>query len=149
MQRPERSARRKPRPTQLDAPRVQMTYDVDVGHGIEARELPFVVGVLADVAGDSEVDKRRVKERGFVAIAPDSFDEVLRAIEPRARFQVANLIDNDDSRFEVDLRFRAMEDFRPEAVAAQVEPLRKLLAARERIEALRARLLQGAVLDLP
>lgn len=119
------------------APRVQMTYDVEVGDSIETRELPFVVGVLADVAADSTADRRRLKERPFVAIGLDNFDEVMKAIAPRLQLQVRNLIDADESTFTVDLNFLAMADFRPGAVLAQIEPLRKLLEARARLVALR------------
>ena len=88
------------------APRVQMTYDVSVGDSIETRELPFVVGVLADVAADSAADRRRLKERPFVAIGLDNFDDVMKAFAPRLQLQVSNLIDADYSSFTVELSFQ-------------------------------------------
>jgi type VI secretion system protein ImpB len=126
------------RPPRQRPPRVQMTYDVEIGGSIEQRELPFVIGVLGDFGGASDADKRRLKERTFVAVNRDNFDEVMRALAPRAVFRVANLLARDDSTFEVDLRFAGLRDFRPEAVLPQVEPLRKLLEARERLAGLRA-----------
>lgn len=128
------------RPARERAPRVQMTYDVEIGGSIEQRELPFVIGVLGDFAGASEADKRRLKERGFVAVNRDNFDEVMRAMAPRAVFSVPNLIGEGESTFKVDLNFAALCDFRPESILAQVDPLRKLLEARERLAALRDQL---------
>lgn len=122
------------------APRVQMTYAVEVGGSIEERELPFVIGVLGDFAGDSDVDKRRLKERAFVAIDRGNFDDVMAAIAPRAVCAVPNLIGADGTSFEVDLRFAALRDFRPEAVLAQVAPLRKLMEARARLAQVRREL---------
>lgn len=128
------------RPARERAPRVQMTYDVEIGGSIEQRELPFVIGVLGDFAGDSEADQRRLKERVFVAVNRDNFDEVMRAMAPRAVFSVPNLIGAGESTFKVDLSFAALRDFRPEAVLAQVDPLRKLLQTRERLAELRNKL---------
>ena len=130
------------RPQKIRAPRVQMTYDVQVGDGIHARELPFVVGVLGDFTGDSQADKRRLKERAFVTVTLDNFDEVLRALAPRVLCQVENLIGDPASRLTVDLSFKSMADFRPESVLAQIAPLHKLLQARERLAALRGTLTQ-------
>ncbi len=138
MSKPSKSLHRTP---EMKAPRVQMTYDVEVGDSVETRELPFVVGVLADVAGDSAADKRRLKERPFVAIGIDTFDDVMKSVAPRVLLEVPNLIEGGDSSFTVDLSFRAMADFRPEAVLAQIEPLRALLEARTRLAVLRASVL--------
>lgn len=121
-------------------PRVQMTYDVEIGDSIENKELPFVTGVVGDFGGNSEVEQKRLKERSFVNIDRDNFDEVLKGVEPRATFQVANTLAGDASSFAVDLKFRSMDDFRPEAVVEQVEPLRKLLEARTKLADLRNKL---------
>ena len=119
------------------APRVQMTYDVTVGDTVETRELPFVVGVLADMSADSTADKRRLKERPFVTIGLDNFDEVMQAFAPRLQLQVRNLIEPGDSSFTVELNFQSMADFRPGAVLARIAPLRQLLEARQRLLAMR------------
>ena len=126
--------------TKVRPPRVQMTYDVEIGDAMENKELPFVVGVVGDFGGNSEVEKKRLKDRKFVSIDSDNFDEVLGGVAPVARFQVANQLKDDDTSLNVDLRFKAMDDFRPEAVVRQVEPLAKLLEARTKLADLRNKL---------
>jgi type VI secretion system protein ImpB len=121
-------------------PRVQMTYDVEIGDAIESKELPFVVGVVGDFGGNSEVEQKRLKDRKFVGIDRDNFDEVMKGVAPRAAFQVPNTLGGDGGRFGVDLTFAALGDFRPEAVVEQVEPLRKLLEARTKLADLRNKL---------
>jgi type VI secretion system protein ImpB len=123
--------------TKVRAPRVQMTYDVEIGDAMENKELPFVVGVVGDFGGNSDVEKKRLKERKFVSIDSGNFDEVLGGVEPVARFQVPNQLKGDDSSFNVELRFKSMDDFRPESVVRQVEPLAKLLEARSKLADLR------------
>ena len=118
-------------------PRVQLTYDVEIGDAIETKELPFVVGVVADLSGQSEVQQPKLCDRKFVNIDRDNFDEVMKGVEPRAAFQVPNTLTEDGGRFGVDLKFRSLEDFSPEAVVEQVEPLRKLLEARSKLADLR------------
>ncbi|HEU4818339.1 type VI secretion system contractile sheath small subunit [Janthinobacterium sp.] len=121
-------------------PRVQMTYDVEIGDAIENKELPFVVGVVGDFGGNSELEQKRLKDRKFVDIDRDNFDEVMKGIEPRATFRVPNELGADGGQFGVELKFRAIADFRPEAVVEQVEPLRKLLEARTKLADLRNKL---------
>jgi len=126
--------------TKVRPPRVQMTYDVEIGDAMENKELPFVVGVVGDFGGNSDVEKKRLKDRKFVSIDSGNFDEVLAAVEPVARFQVPNQLNGDDSSFNVELRFKAMDDFRPESIVQQVEPLAKLLEARSKLADLRNKL---------
>lgn len=121
-------------------PRVQMTYDVEIGDAIENKELPMVVGVVGDFGGNSEIPQKRLKERSFVGIDRDNFDEVMKGIEPRAAYRVKNELSDEGGQFAVDLKFRSMDDFRPEAVVQQVEPLRKLLEARTKLADLRNKL---------
>jgi type VI secretion system protein ImpB len=121
-------------------PRVQMTYDVEIGDAIENKELPFVMGVVGDFGGASEIEKKRLKDRSFVGIDRDNFDEVMKGVEPRAAFRVANELGEEGGQFAVDLKFKSMADFRPEAVVEQVEPLRKLLEARTKLADLRNKL---------
>jgi len=113
-------------------PRVQLTYDVEIGDAIEQKELPFVVGVVADLSGQSEVQQPKLRDRKFVNIDRDNFDDVMKGVEPRAAFQVPNTLTEEGGRFGVDLKFRSLEDFSPEAVVEQVEPLRKLMEARSK-----------------
>ena len=118
-------------------PRVQMTYDVEVGDAVEQKELPFVAGVLGDFAGQSEKDQKRLKDRNFVNVDLDNFDEVMEGVAPRAVYRVDNKLSSQGGEFAVDLTFNSIEDFRPEAVVQQVEPLRKLLEARTKLSDLR------------
>jgi type VI secretion system protein ImpB len=121
-------------------PRVQMTYDVEIGDAIENKELPFVMGVVGDFGGNSEVEQKRLKDRSFVGIDRDNFDEVMKGVEPRAAYRVSNELSNEGGQFGVDLKFKSMDDFRPESVVQQVEPLRKLLEARTKLADLRNKL---------
>jgi type VI secretion system protein ImpB len=117
-----------------------MTYDVEIGDAMENKELPFVVGVVGDFGGNPDVEKKRLKDRKFVNIDGDNFDEVLAGVEPVARFQAPNQLSGDDSTFGVELRFKSMADFRPESVVRQVAPLAKLLEARGKLADLRNKL---------
>ena len=120
-------------------PRVHITYDVEIGDAIEMKELPFVVGVLADLSGKPDAPLPRVKDRTFVEIDRDNFNAVLKGIKPRLAFRVDNKLTNDDTRLAVELRFNSMDDFEPEAVVNQVEPLRKLLETRRQLASLLAK----------
>lgn len=120
-------------------PRVQMTYDVEVGDAMENKELPFVVGVMGDFGGNPSVPQKRLKERNFVNIDSGNFDEVLAGVNPVLSFQVPNRL-GGEGEFPVELRFSGMQDFRPEAIVRQVEPLSKLLAARSKLADLRNKL---------
>ncbi|WP_290868139.1 type VI secretion system contractile sheath small subunit [Aquabacterium sp.] len=124
------------------APRVQLTYDVEIGDGVEQKELPFVVGVMGDFTGQPDPDKpqSRLKDRKFVNIDLDNFDDVMEGVAPRASYRVANKLSADGGEFAVNLNFNKMDDFRPEAVVEQVEPLRKLLEARTKLSDLRNKL---------
>lgn len=123
-------------------PRVQLTYDVEVGDAIEQKEIPFVMGVMADFTGQQDPDKPqpKLKDRRFVQVDLDNFDEVLSGMAPRASYRVPNLLSPDGGEFAVNLAFERMDDFRPEAVVQQVEPLRKLLEARTKLSDLRNKL---------
>ena len=121
-------------------PRVQLTYDVEVGDAIEVKELPFVVGVLGDFAGQSKQEQGKVRDRKFVNIDMDNFDDVMEGMAPRAAFRVKNRLTSDGGELGVDLEFKRFEDFRPESVVQQVEPLRKLQEARSKLADLRNKL---------
>ena len=118
-------------------PRVQLTYDVEVGDGKESKELPFVVGVMGDFSAASELEKTKLKDKKFINVDLDNIDEVMESLAPRAAFQVENTLTEEGGRMSVDLTFNSMEDFRPEQVVQQVDPLRKLVAERERLTDLR------------
>ena len=118
-------------------PRVQLTYDVEKGDAIEQKEIPFVVGVLGDFSGQPEQPLPRVKDRKFVNVDKDNYDDVLKGMKPRVQMQVDNKLADDGSKIGVELNFRSLEDFSPERVANQIEPLRKLLEARQKLADLR------------
>jgi type VI secretion system protein ImpB len=120
-------------------PRVQITYDVEVGGAIEMKELPFVMGVLGDFTGQPTEPLARVKDRKFVDVNPDNFDSVLANMKPHLAYSVENKLseDPDAPKLKVDLNFKSMDDFSPENVARQVGPLRELLELRDRLSDLR------------
>ncbi len=121
-------------------PRVQITYDVEVGDAIELKELPFVIGVLGDFVGKPEDPLAPIKERKFVEIDPDNFNQVLAGMKPRVAFNVENKLQDDGSKMGVDLKFSNIEDFEPDNVVQQVEPLRKLVEARQKLSDLRSKM---------
>lgn len=123
-------------------PRVQLTYDVEVGDAIEQKELPFVVGVLGDFTGKTDPDKPlpKLKDRKFVSIDLDNFDDVMKSTAPAASYRVKNKLSPEGGEFAVNLKFDKLEDFRPESVVQQVEPLKKLLEARTKLSDLRNKL---------
>lgn len=122
------------------APRVHITYDVEVGDAIEMKELPFVMGVLGDFTGQPAEPLAALKHRKFVEVNPDNFDEVLQRMRPHLAFKVDNRLTEEEGRIGVDLHFQSMDDFSPERVAEQVEPLRKLLDLRRQLADLRGSL---------
>ncbi len=122
-------------------PRVQITYDVELGGAIEKKELPYVIGVMADLSGKPAEPLPRVSERKFVEIDRDNFDEVLAAAAPRVAFRVPNKLEEGATdSIGVELTFKSFEDFEPESVVKQVAPLAKLLEARKRLRDLLTKL---------
>src|SRR6266496_2832387 len=107
-------------------PRVQITYDVEVGGAIEIKELPFVMGVLGDFTGQPTEAMAKLRERKFVEVTPDNFDSVLAGMKPHLAFSVENKLSEDPNagQLKVDLNFKSMDDFSPENVAKQVKPLK-------------------------
>lgn len=130
-------------------PRVHVAYDVEIGDAIEARELPFVMGVMADLSGKPEEPLPRLKDRRFVEVTPDNFDGVLESMKPHLSFSVENKLSEDPSagQLKADLHFKSLEDFEPERVARQVKPLRELLELRTRLADLRGSLQGNEKLD--
>ncbi|WP_224960663.1 type VI secretion system contractile sheath small subunit [Geomonas subterranea] len=122
------------------APRVRITYDVEVDDGVEVKEIPLVVGVLSDLSGTPASSLANLKERKFVEIDRDNFDRVMETMAPRLAFKVDNTLCGNGSQLGIELRFATLEDFRPERVVQQVEPLRKLVEARGRLSDLLNRL---------
>lgn len=114
------------------SPRVHISYDVETYGARKAVELPFVMGVMSDLSGKSEVEKKGLKDRDFLDFDIDNFDSRMAAIAPRAAFNVDNKLEGE-GKIGVDLTFKKMEDFDPGKVAKAVPALAKLLEARDQL----------------
>jgi type VI secretion system protein ImpB len=112
------------------APRVHIEYEVETFGSRQKVELPFVMGVLSDLSGKSEVEKKTMDEREFTEFDMDNFEQRMEAIKPRVAFNVDNTLAGDGSKLGVDLTFTKMDDFTPGAIAKNVPALAKLLEAR-------------------
>lgn len=123
-------------------PRVNITYEVETGGAIEMKELPFVMGVLGDFTGQPVDPLPKLKDRKFVEVNPDNFDDVLASMKPHLAFTVENKLSEDANagKIGVDLTFKSLDDFAPENVARQVKPLRELLDLRTKLADLRGTL---------
>ena len=130
-------------------PRIQINYEVETGGAIELKELPFLMGVLGDFTGQPTEPLPKLKDRQFVEVTPDNFDDVLASMKPHLAFAVENKLseDADAPKLAVDLNFRSMDDFSPDAVARQVKPLRELLELRTQLADLRGSLQTNDRLD--
>jgi type VI secretion system protein ImpB len=122
------------------SPRVHITYDVEIGDAIEVKEIPFVVGILGDLSGKPDEPLPPPKDRKFVEIDRDNFDKVLEGMKPRLAFRVDNKLTGDDTKMAVELRFKSLDDFHPERVVQQIDPLRQMLNVRQRLSDLLNRL---------
>ncbi len=131
------------------APRVNISYEVETGNAIEMKSLPFVMGVLGDFTGQPTEPLPKLKDRRFVEVTPDNFDDVLASMKPHLAFSVENKLseDADAPKLAVDLNFRSMDDFSPDAVARQVKPLKELLDLRTQLADLRGSLQTNEKLD--
>ena len=114
------------------APRVQIEYDVEVYGAQKKVQLPFVMGVLADLSGNPAEPLAPVADRKYLEIDVDNFDDRLKAMKPRVAFPVPNTLTGEGNLM-VDLTFESMDDFSPGAIARKVEPLRKLLESRQQL----------------
>ncbi len=114
-------------------PRVQITYDVETGGAMQKVELPFVVGVLADLSGQPSQPLKPLKDRNVVAIDRDNFNDVLARQTPRVAMRVDNKLTDENSKLAVELNFKHMDDFEPARVAEQIGPLRELMEMRKKL----------------
>lgn len=114
-------------------PRVHITYDVEVGGAIELKELPFVLGVLGDFSGKTDVQQPKMKDRKFIDVDRDNFDAALAGMKPRLAYRVDNKLTNDGTEMNVEMRFNSLQDFEPDQVVQQVAPLKKLVDARKKL----------------
>ncbi|WP_420138767.1 type VI secretion system contractile sheath small subunit [Sphingomonas sp.] len=120
-------------------PRVHITYDVETEGAVEVKELPFVLGVMGDFSGDPTEELKPLRDRKFIQIDRDNFDQVMRRMSPGLKLRVENTLKGDGSQMPVELSFSSIEDFEPGRVVQQVEPLRKLLETRNKLRDLMAK----------
>jgi len=128
-------------------PRVQITYDVEIGDAIETKELPFVLGVMGDYSGNPKTPLPKMKERKFVDIDRDNFDDVLKGVSPRLNLRVDNRLKKDGTQMGVELEFSRLEDFDPQHVVNKVPPLSELLEIRTRLADLRNKITSNDKLE--
>jgi type VI secretion system protein ImpB len=121
------------------APRVQIEYDVELGGAQKKVDLPFVMGVMADLSGNPAEALPEVASRKFLEIDVDNFDKRMKAAKPRVAIKVPNTL-TGEGQLSVEMTFDSMDDFSPARIAEKVEPLRKLLEQRKELEALKARI---------
>jgi type VI secretion system protein ImpB len=115
-------------------PRVHITYDVETSGEQQLRELPFVVGVLGDYSGDNSAARKPLKDRRFINIDRDNFNETMARITPALNFRVDDMISvNAGKQFDINLQFHSLEDFEPENLVRQIAPLNALLDARNKL----------------
>src|SRR5256885_4159780 len=116
-------------------PRVNITYEVETGGAMEVRELPFVMGVLADFTGHPSEELPRLKERKFTEVTLDNFDDVLASMKPHLKMAVANKLSDDPNagKIGVDLKIEGMDDLNPTPRGSKVGPPRKLFDLRNQL----------------
>ena len=114
-------------------PRVHITYEVETEGAVVVKDLPFVVGVVGDFSGNPTEPLKPLKDRKFIQIDRDNFNDVMKRMTPGLNLRVENTLKDDDSEMALQLKFESLEDFEPAAVARQVEPLRKLLETRDKL----------------
>lgn len=116
-------------------PRVQITYDVEIGNAQTAKELPLVVGVM----GDFTQTEDSLRERKFINIDKDNFNEIMSSMQPKSEFLVDSVLPDHEGKLPISLTFRSVEDFSPDNIVLQVESLKKLIELREQLSDLRNR----------
>lgn len=114
-------------------PRVHITYDLETNGAVVEKELPFVMGVMGDYSGDNTDAKKALKDRKFAQIDRDNFNDAMAKINPQLSLKVENTLEGDGSEMGLDLDFKNMEDFEPQKLVEQVEPLKKLMETRNKL----------------
>lgn len=114
-------------------PRVHITYDLETNGAVAEKELPFVMGVLGDYSGDNTEGKKALKDRKFAQVDRDNFNEMMAKVNPQVNMKVENTLEGDGSEIGVSINLKSMEDFEPQNLVHQVEPLRKLMETRNKL----------------
>lgn len=128
-------------------PRVQITYDVEIGNAIVMKELPFVMGIMADLSGMPINPLPPMKQRKFVEIDRDNMNDIMEKISPRLAIRVDNKLASDDTHINAELFFHSMDDFNPMQIAQQIEPLRHLYESRTKLKDMSSRMDGNDVLE--
>ena len=128
-------------------PRVQITYDVEIGDAIVMKELPFVVGIMSDLSGKPAEPLPPLRDRKYVEIDRDNFNDIMKSVAPRLALRVGNRLTGNGDAMNVELSFKSLDDFSPINVLKQIEPLRRLFEARTRLADLLAKLDGNDALD--
>lgn len=114
-------------------PRVHITYDLETNGAVADKELPFVMGVMGDYSGDNAEGKKALKDRKFSQIDRDNFNDLMAKLNPQLNMKVENTLQGDGSEMSVNLDFKNMEDFEPQKLVEQIEPLKKLMETRNKL----------------
>jgi type VI secretion system protein ImpB len=114
-------------------PRVHISYQVETEGAVVEKELPFVVGVLGDFSGNPTEPLKPLKDRKFIQIDRDNFNDIMARMTPGLNLKVENTLKKDGGEFPTSLRFSSMDDFEPGRIVQQVDPLRKLLETRDKL----------------
>jgi len=114
-------------------PRVHITYDVETEGAAVKKELPFVIGVTGDFSGHNTQDLKPLKDRRFIQIDRDNYNDILKRMNPKLEIKVDNTLSDDDSEIAVSLSFKSLDDFEPAAIVNQVEPLKQLMETRNKL----------------
>ena len=114
-------------------PRVHISYEVETEGAAVKKELPFVVGVMGDFSGDPTSPLKPLKDRKYIQIDRDNFDGILSRMTPGVNLKVENTLAGDGSEMAVQLKFNSMDDFSPESIVNQVDPLKKLQQTRDQL----------------
>lgn len=128
-------------------PRVQITYDVEIGNAIVMKALPFVMGVIADLSGMPAAPLPKLKERKFIELDRDNIVKIMESLKPRLALRVDNKLTDDDSHLSAELFFHSLDDFSPLNVVKQIDPLAKLYETRTRLKDLLTKLDGNDALD--
>ena len=114
-------------------PRVHITYDLETNGSVVEKELPFVMGVMGDYSGDNTEAKKTLKDRKFSQIDRDNFNDLMSKVNPTLNMKVENTLEEDGSEMSVNLDFNNIDDFEPQQVVEQVDPLKKLMETRNKL----------------
>ncbi len=128
-------------------PRVHITYDVETGGAIEKKELPFVVGIIADLSHQPNKPLKPLKERKFIKLTKENLDSVMASQDVHTSLRVQDRLTDKDQKLSVDLNFKSMDDFSPARVAEQVPALKELMDIRQRLAQLKTKLINNDKLE--